>query len=128
MVAATNVRANDKPFSEDAVGRNVHEAFAVRIGVGTEPIPDEARPFVQYLPMLSNFIQTNRRPTRGELTLLRMFAPDMFRRLQGLTYEEIITLASPFEEDAEYGVYVRLVKSDPGRAWITDVLAQIKSL
>ena len=94
----------------------------------TPPIPDEARPFVQYLPMLSNFIQSNRKPTRGELSLLRTFAPDAFRRLRGLTYEEIILLSSPFETDPEFGVYVRLVKSEQGRAWITDVLAQIQSM
>jgi hypothetical protein len=97
-------------------------------GVGTPPVPDEAKPFLQYLPMLGSFIQSNRRPTRGELTLLQVFAPDAFRRLKSLTYDEIITLASPYEADPEFGVYVRLVKSDQGRAWITDVLTQMHSM
>jgi len=128
MVAATNVKAHDKPFSNLALGTNVHAATIVRRRVGTPTIPDEAKPFVQYLPMLANFIQSNRKPTRGELSLLRTFAPDAFRRLKALTYDEIVTLASPYETDAEFGVYVRLVKSEQGRAWLTDVLAQIQSM
>lgn len=96
--------------------------------MGTLPVPAEAKPFLQYLPMLANFIQANRRPTRGELSLLRSFAPDAFRRLKALTYDEIITLSSPYETDAELGVYVRLVKSEQGRAWLTDVLAQVQSM
>lgn len=96
--------------------------------MSTPPVPDEAKPLLQYLPMIANFIQTNRKPTRGELSLLRSFAPDAFRRLRALSYEEIITLTSPYETDPELGVYVRLVKSDQGRLWLTDVLGQIQSM
>lgn len=60
--------------------------------------------------------------------MLRSFAPDAFRRLKALSYEEIITLSSPYETDPNLGAYVRLVKSEQGRAWLTDVLAQIQSM
>ena len=128
MVAATNVGAHDKPFSSRVSVRTFMSRASFGTGVSAPPIPDEAKPFLQYLPMLANFIQSNRRPTRGELSLLRTFAPDAFRRLKALTYEEIVTLASPYETDSEFGVYVRLVKSEQGRAWLADVIAQIQSM
>jgi hypothetical protein len=96
--------------------------------MATPSVPPEAKPFLQYLPMIANLIQTNRRPSRGELSLLRMFAPDAFRRLKALSYEEVVVLSSPYESDPKLGEYVRLVKSDQGRAWLTDVLAQIHSM
>jgi len=128
MVAATNVGAHDKPFSSRVSVRTFMSRASFGTGVSAPPIPDEAKPFLQYLPMLANFIQSNRRPTRGELSLLRAFAPDAFRRLKALSYEEIVTLTSPFEADPSFAVYVRLVKSEQGRGWLTDVIAQIQSM
>ena len=91
-------------------------------------IPPEARSFLRYLPMIAEYIRTNRRPSQGELSLLRMFLPDAFRQLRELTYERIVAMVSPYESHPEVGVYVRLVKTEQGRAWIEDVLARIKSM
>lgn len=96
--------------------------------MSSPPVPPEARPFLQYLPTIAEWIRENRRPTRGELSLLRMFAPDAFRSLKGLTYEDVVALASPFETDPQLGQYVRLVKSDQGRAWLTSVLADVQRM
>lgn len=91
-------------------------------------MPPEARQFLQYLPTIAEYIRANRRPSRGELSLLRTFAPAAFRGLKALTYEEIVSVASLYETDSELGVYVRLVKSDEGKAWITAVLADVKGM
>ena len=96
--------------------------------MATPPVPPEAAPFLQYLPTLAEWIRTGRRPTRMELSLLRRFAPDAFRSVSALTYEEIVTLATPFEADPELGPYVRLVKSEQGRAWFAAVLADVKAM
>lgn len=96
--------------------------------MGAPAIPDDAKPLLQYLPMIANFIRSDRRPSRGELSMLRSFAPDAFRRLRALSYDEIVGLVSPYESDPELGVYVRLVKSDQGRKWLTDVLALIRAM
>ena len=91
-------------------------------------VPPEAQPFLRYLPTIAEWIRQNRRPTRGELSLLRMFAPDAFRSLKALSYEEIVRLADPFESDPQLGAYVKLVKSDQGRAWLTAVLADVRKM
>ena len=91
-------------------------------------VPPQAQPFLQYLPTLADWIRRDRVPTRGELSLIRMFAPDAFRSLQSLTYEELLAIASPYEADAELGAYVRLVKSDQGRAWVTKVLDVVRTM
>lgn len=91
-------------------------------------MPPEAERFVQYIPTIADYIRRDRRPTRGELSLLRMFAPDAWRTLRTLTYEQIVEYASPYESHPEYGVYVALVKSEKGRSWITDVLGQIQKM
>ena len=91
-------------------------------------VPPEAKPFLRYLPTLAEFIRSGRRPTRGELVLLRTFAPDAFRVVRALTYDEIVVLATPYETDPELGVYVRLVKSDQGRAWLGAVLDEVKKM
>jgi len=96
--------------------------------MSTPPVPPQAQPFLQYLPTLADWIRRDRKPTRGELSLLRMFAPDAFRSLKSLTYEEIVALAIPFETDPELGAYVRLVKSDEGRSWLTSVLEDVKKM
>ena len=96
--------------------------------MASPPIPPEARPFLQYLPTIANYIRANRRPSRGELSLLRMFAPGAFQTLRSLTYEEIVAYTSPYETDPQFADYVRLVKSDQGRAWITAVLADVRTM
>ena len=96
--------------------------------MSTPPVPPQAQPFLQYLPTLADWIRRDRKPTRGELTFLRMFVPDAFRSLKALTYEEIVALATPFETDPELGAYVRLVKSDEGRLWLTSVLEDVKKM
>ena len=93
-----------------------------------QAIPPDAQPFLQYLPMLADWIRKDRRPTRMELSLLRMFAPDAYRTVQALTYEQIVEMATPFEADASLGEYVRLVKSEQGRAWMTAVLADLRTM
>lgn len=92
------------------------------------PVPPETRPFLQYLPTIANYIRANRRPSRGELSLLRMFAPGAFQTLRSLSYEEIVTFTSPYEADPQFAEYVRLVKSDQGRVWITAVLADVRTM
>lgn len=121
------MRPGDKPFLI-ATKANVDAPFENRRRVTTPPIPPETQPFLRYLPTIAEFIRTDRRPSRGELSLVRMFAPDVFNGLRALTYEKIVELASPYEADEEFAPYVRLVKSGQGRAWLTDVLAQIKSM
>ena len=96
--------------------------------MASPPIPPEAQPFLQYLPAVAGYIRANRRPSRGELSLLRMFAPGAFQTLRSLTYEEIVAQASPYEADPQFADYVRLVKSDQGRAWITAVLADVRTM
>ncbi len=91
-------------------------------------VPPEAQPFLQYMPMIADWIRKDRRPSRSELSLLRMFAPDAFRSLKVMTYDEIVALATPYETDPEYGEYVRLVKSEQGRRWVTAVLADIRAM
>ena len=100
----------------------------MRRGMSTPPVPPQAQPFLKYLPTFADWIRTNRRPTRLELSLLRRFAPDAFRTVQVLTYEEIVALAAPYETDPELGAYVRLVKSEQGRAWMTAVLDDVKAM
>jgi len=94
----------------------------------TPPVPPEAQSFLQYLPMIAGFIRSNRRPSRGELSLLRTFAPGAFRTLRSLTYEQIVEYASPYEAHPELGGYVQLVKSDRGREWVTAVLVDIQTM
>ena len=94
----------------------------------TPPVPPNAQPFLQYLPAFADWIRTGRRPTRMELSMLRTFAPAAFRTVRALTYEEILVLAAPYERDPELGIYVRLIKSDEGRAWMTAVLADVKAM
>ncbi|HEV8594935.1 MAG TPA: hypothetical protein VGR51_05335 [Thermoplasmata archaeon] len=96
--------------------------------MATPPVPPEAKPFLQYLPTIAEYIRTNRRPSRGELSLLRTFAPGAFQMLKSLSYEEIVRLASSYETDPKLGVYVRLVKSEQGRAWVTAVLDDVKKM
>lgn len=96
--------------------------------MSTPDVPPEAKPFLQYLPTIAEYIRTNRRPSRGELAMLRAFAPGAFRTLRDLTYEEIVNLASSYETDPDLGVYVRLVMSDQGRAWVAAVLEDIKKM
>jgi len=96
--------------------------------MASPPIPPEAQQFLQYLPTIANYIRANRRPSRGELSLLRMVAPGAFLTLRSLTYEEIVAYASPYETDPQFVDYVRLVKSDQGRAWITAVLADVRTM
>jgi len=92
------------------------------------PIPQDARAFLQYLPTIANYIRANRRPSRGELSLLRVFAPGAFQTLRSLSYEEIVAFASPYEADPQFAEYVRLVNSDQGRAWITAVLEDVRTM
>ena len=94
----------------------------------TPPVPPEALPFLQYLPILADWIRKDRRPTRMELSLLRMFAPAAFRTLQTLSYEQIVEMTTPYEADPALGEYVSLVRSDRGRAWMTAVLADVRSM
>ena len=96
--------------------------------MATPPIPPEATPLLQYLPALAQFIRSNRHPSRGELSLLRMFAPTAFQAVKSLSYEQIVTMASPYEADPELGEYVKLVKSDQGRAWLTAVLDELRTM
>ena len=124
MVAALNVGGRDKPFFV----RILKSVADVRASMTKPPVPPEAQPFLQYLPTLADWIRTGRRPTRGELSLLRTFAPGAFNTVKALTYEEIVALASPYETDPDLGVYVRLVKSEEGRAWMTAVLADVKAM
>lgn len=92
------------------------------------PVPPEAQRFLQYLPMLADWIRKNRLPTPGELSLLRMFAPDAFRTVKALTYEQIVAMTSPFEEDPALGEYVKLIKSEQGHAWMTAVLSEVQKM
>lgn len=78
--------------------------------------------------MIADYIRTNRRPSRGELGLLRTFAPGAFRTLRTLTYDQIVEFATPYEGDPKFAEYVRLVKSDSGRAWITAVLEDVRTM
>ena len=132
-MAATNEGGVDKPFS---MGREVgvpdRRTFIrpppMRAVMSAPPVPAEAQPFLQYLPTLADWIRKDRRPTRMELSLLRMFAPTAFRTIQSMTYDQIVTTASPFEADPTLGAYVKLLKSAQGRAWMTAVLADVQSM
>jgi hypothetical protein len=57
-----------------------------------------------------------------------VFAPGAFQTLRSLSYEEIVAFASPYEADPQFAEYVRLVKSDQGRAWITAVLEDVRTM
>ena len=100
----------------------------MRTSMASPAVPPEARPFLQYLPTIAEYIRANRRPSRGELSLLRMFAPGAFQTLRALTYEEIVAFASPYEANPQFTEYVRLVKSSQGRAWIAAVLEDIRTM
>ncbi len=84
--------------------------------------------FLQYLPTLGDWIRRGRRPTRGELSLLRMFAPAAYRTVKSLTYDEIVAMATPYEADPNLGEYVKLVKSPQGRDWLNAVLADLRTM
>lgn len=94
----------------------------------TPAVPPEAQPFLQYLPTIAGYIRTNRRPSRGELSLLRMFVPGAFQTLRSLTYEQIVEYVSPWSSDPDLSEYVKLVKSEQGRAWVAAVLEDIRTM
>ena len=94
----------------------------------TPPVLPEAQPFLQYLPILADWIRKDRRPTRMELSLLRMFAPAAFRTLQALSYGQIVEMTTPYEADPALGEYVKLVRSEQGRAWMMAVLVDVKAM
>jgi len=96
--------------------------------VSAPAIPPEAGPFLQYLPMIADYIRKNRRPSRGELSLLRTFVPQAFSALRTLTYEQILEFAAPYEADPQFTEYIRLVKSVQGRAWIIAVLEDVRRM
>lgn len=109
-------------------GPNLDASAQVLSGVTAPAVPPEARQFLQYLPTIAEYIRKNRRPSRGELSLLRTFVPQAFGALRTLTYEQIVEFAAPYEVDPQFTEYVRLVKSDQGRAWIVAVLEDVRKM
>ena len=91
-------------------------------------VPEEARGFLQYVPLVADYIRANRKPSKEELSLLRTFSGDAFERLKTLTYEEILEQSEPFASHPEYGQYVELIRTEQARAWIEDVIARIKTM
>lgn len=92
------------------------------------PVPPEAQPYLQYLPTIAEYIRKDRRPSRGELSLIRMFAPGAFQALRTLTYEQLVAYVAPYEADPQFADYVQLVRSERGRAWITAVLEDVRTM
>lgn len=89
-------------------------------------IPPGAERYLSYLPTIASYIQSGRPVSAFEISMLRMFAPDAYNALRGLTYEELAAAIRPYVDEPQYGGYVRLALSPQGERWIRDALQRIR--
>jgi len=88
-------------------------------------IPSEAEKYLKHLPTIANWIRTNKRISGIEMALFKTLYGEVYRFLKQTTYEKIREVISPYQNDAQYGNYVRSALSPQGEQWIRYALGLI---
>jgi len=89
-------------------------------------IPPQAMQYLKHLPAIAKWIQTNKRISGLEMRVFKIAYPEPYRLLKGATYEEIAEMISPYQNDARYEHYIRLVLSPQGEQWLRYALDLIQ--
>jgi len=89
-------------------------------------IPPQAMQYLKHIPTIAKWIQTNKRISGLEMAVFKIAYPEPYRLLKGTTYEQIAETISPYQDDARFEHYIRLVLSPQGEQWLKYALDLIK--
>jgi hypothetical protein len=81
-------------------------------------IPPKAMQYLKHLPTIADWIRTNKQISGAEMKVFKIFFSEPYRLLKGTTYEQMMDMISPYQNDPRYGDYVRLALSSQGEAWL----------
>ncbi|OGS43658.1 MAG: hypothetical protein A3K76_04360 [Euryarchaeota archaeon RBG_13_57_23] len=92
----------------------------------TASIPPKAMKYLKHLPKIATWIRTNKQISGGEMVLFRTLFPEPYRMLKDASYEKISEVITPYQDDPQYGEYVRVALSPQGEQWLRYALDLIK--
>ena len=81
-------------------------------------IPPQAMQYLRHLPAIAKWIQTNKRISGLEMAVFKIGYSEPYRLLKGVTYEQIVEIISPHQNDARYEHYIRIALSPQGEQWL----------
>lgn len=88
-------------------------------------LPSEFQKYLKHLPLIAGYIDEDKRFNFVEIKIFKAGAPDLYNLFKNATFEQIRDLVLPYQDDPQYGQYVRKVLSPTGEAWLRRTLSQL---
>jgi len=89
-------------------------------------IPPEAQKYLKHIPTIANWVQKNKQISGLEMALFKAAYKEPYLLLKQTTYEEIRRIITPYQNDPQYGNYVRIALSPQGESWLKYALDLIR--
>lgn len=78
------------------------------------------------LPIIIDWIQTEKRLTDSEIESLKKIYPEQYEFAKNTTLEEIIEMNSRYLDSKIYGKHLKIVLSPQGIKWLAQTLAKVR--
>lgn len=88
-------------------------------------VPSDLQRYLTHMPTIALWIDQDRRFSSFEIGIFGLFAPDLHKLFKGASFEKVRDMIAPYQNDPQYGAYVRKVLSPEGEKWLRRTLAQL---
>jgi len=93
-----------------------------------EEIPDSDKRFLVLLPMLANWIETNRKLSEREMDAFIRQYPGHFGTAVDLPVDDMIAMLSKYENHPFYGRGIKIAQSSEGKKWLREFYLQAREV
>jgi hypothetical protein len=81
-------------------------------------IPPEAQKYLKHLPTIAKWVKSNKQISSIEMKIFKFAFREPYDLLKQSSYEEIRRIITPYQNDPQYGCYVKIALSPKGEKWL----------